>query len=148
MLAASGTPRAANSATHSGTSTTSTRRSILTILAHPRCPPQSRTSESAQFSVTTPIWPIAVPYGLHMRFDPLRLACTVSRRSVITGAVAAASAALAGCRSVPAAGELWHHGRLYVATGNTTGTFYQIGGGYADIITRFVTGYQATAEPS
>jgi TRAP transporter TAXI family solute receptor len=83
-----------------------------------------------------------------MRTDPLRLACTVSRRSVIAGAVAAASAALTGCRSEPAAGELWHHGRLYVATGNTTGVFYQFGGGYADIITRYVTNYQATAEPS
>ncbi len=42
----------------------------------------------------------------------------------------------------------WHSGRLYVATGNTTGVFYQFGGGYADIISRHVAGYQATAEPT
>jgi uncharacterized protein len=83
-----------------------------------------------------------------MRSDPLRSASAFSRRSVITGAVAAASAAATGCRRQPTADDLWHHGRLYVATGNTTGVFYQIGGGYADIITRYVPGYQATAEPS
>jgi TRAP transporter TAXI family solute receptor len=42
----------------------------------------------------------------------------------------------------------WHYGRLYIATGNTTGVFYQIGGGYADIISHHVPGYQATAEPT
>jgi len=35
-----------------------------------------------------------------------------------------------------------------IATGNTTGVYYQIGGGFADLITRYVPGYEAHAEPS
>ncbi len=76
----------------------------------------------------------------------------VSRRRLVGGALAAvATGLLAGCpgggRSDHAAGP-WHNGRLYLATGNTTGVFYQIGGGYADIITRHLPGYEATAEPT
>jgi uncharacterized protein len=37
----------------------------------------------------------------------------------------------------------WHGGVLVVATGNTTGVFYQVGGGYADAITRHIRGYEA-----
>lgn len=40
----------------------------------------------------------------------------------------------------------WKGGRLSIATGNTTGVYYQLGGGYADLITKHVAGYQATAE--
>ncbi len=37
-------------------------------------------------------------------------------------------------------------GRLSIATGNTTGVYYQLGGGYADLITKHMPGWQATAE--
>lgn len=56
---------------------------------------------------------------------------------------------LAGCGATapPRAGAgLWHGGRIYIATGNTTGVFYQLGGGYADLITKHVPGYEARAE--
>lgn len=56
---------------------------------------------------------------------------------------------LAGCgtTSTPRAGaDLWHGGRIYIATGNTTGVYYQFGGGYADLITKHVPGYEAHAE--
>jgi TRAP transporter TAXI family solute receptor len=57
--------------------------------------------------------------------------------------------ALAGCGTTapPRAGaDLWHGGRIYIATGNTTGVYYQFGGGYADLITKHVPGYEARAE--
>ena len=47
----------------------------------------------------------------------------------------------------PAAGK-WRGGQIYVGTGNTTGVYYQLGGGLADIITRNLDGYQARAEPT
>ncbi|MEV6928760.1 TAXI family TRAP transporter solute-binding subunit [Dactylosporangium sp. NPDC051485] len=53
-----------------------------------------------------------------------------------------------GCASAsqrPGAG-LWHNGRLFIATGNTTGVYYTIGGGYADLISKHVAGYEARAE--
>lgn len=56
--------------------------------------------------------------------------------------------AVAGCANSsqrPGAG-LWHGGRLFIATGNTTGVFYSLGGGYADLITKHVPGYEARAE--
>jgi TRAP transporter TAXI family solute receptor len=37
-------------------------------------------------------------------------------------------------------------GRLYIATGNTTGVYYQLGGGYADLISAHMPGWRATAE--
>jgi TRAP transporter TAXI family solute receptor len=37
-------------------------------------------------------------------------------------------------------------GRLSIATGNTTGVYYQLGGGLAALISQNVPGYQATAE--
>jgi TRAP transporter TAXI family solute receptor len=81
---------------------------------------------------------------------------TVSRRTLLRGALAGGALAaggglLGGCGGDDAAAaraKLWHDGRLYIATGNTTGVFYQIGGGYADLITRFVPGYEAHAESS
>ncbi len=39
-------------------------------------------------------------------------------------------------------------GQLYIATGNTTGVYYQLGGGYADLINKHLPGWQATAEPT
>ncbi|MFX0592919.1 TAXI family TRAP transporter solute-binding subunit [Melissospora conviva] len=46
------------------------------------------------------------------------------------------------------AAERWHGGQIYLGTGNTTGVYYQLGGGLADIITRHLDGYQARAEPT
>lgn len=37
-------------------------------------------------------------------------------------------------------------GRLSIATGNTTGVYYVLGGGLAELIDRHLPGYQATAE--
>ena len=54
----------------------------------------------------------------------------------------------AGCGAAPPAPQLWHGGRLFVATGNTTGVYYQLGGGYADLISKYLPGYEARAEPT
>ena len=56
--------------------------------------------------------------------------------------------ALAGCAFAPPAPRPWHDGRLFVATGNTTGVYYQFGGGYADLISKYLPGYEARAEPT
>ncbi|HEX6497796.1 MAG TPA: TAXI family TRAP transporter solute-binding subunit [Micromonosporaceae bacterium] len=53
-----------------------------------------------------------------------------------------------GCSAAPAAAQAWHHGELAIATGNTTGVYYQVGGGYADLITRHLPGYEAVAAPT
>ncbi|GIJ46299.1 C4-dicarboxylate ABC transporter substrate-binding protein [Virgisporangium aliadipatigenens] len=55
--------------------------------------------------------------------------------------------ALAACSS-PDTPKRWHDGRLFIATGNTTGVFYQLGGGLADVIERHLPGYSARAEPT
>jgi TRAP transporter TAXI family solute receptor len=62
--------------------------------------------------------------------------------------VLAAALLLTACSSLPErpGASLWHGGRLFIATGNTSGVFYAIGGGYADLITKHVTGYEARAE--
>ena len=53
--------------------------------------------------------------------------------------------ALAGCGGEPnATGE--SGGRLAIATGNTTGVYYALGGGYAQVINDHLPGYRATAE--
>jgi uncharacterized protein len=80
------------------------------------------------------------------------LGSTASRRGLLGAAAGALlTGGLSACAARQDAGTAsgaWHHGRLYVATGNTTGVFYQIGGGYADIITAHLPGYEATAEPT
>ncbi|MGE3286776.1 MAG: TAXI family TRAP transporter solute-binding subunit [Pseudonocardia sp.] len=43
-------------------------------------------------------------------------------------------------------GGAYSGGRLSIATGNTTGVYYQLGGGYADLISHNIPGYTATAE--
>ncbi|SCL17196.1 hypothetical protein GA0070616_1223 [Micromonospora nigra] len=48
----------------------------------------------------------------------------------------------------PPTPEPWHDGRIFLATGNTTGVYYQLGGGYADVISRHLPGYEARAEPT
>ncbi|WP_238008321.1 TAXI family TRAP transporter solute-binding subunit [Dactylosporangium sp. AC04546] len=66
----------------------------------------------------------------------------------VFAAVLAGVLLLAGCATVPQrpGAGLWHGGRLFIATGNTTGVYYTIGGGYADLITKHVAGYEARAE--
>ncbi|HEU4349603.1 MAG TPA: TAXI family TRAP transporter solute-binding subunit [Actinoplanes sp.] len=70
---------------------------------------------------------------------PRRLIAAVGLTSVL---------ALAGCASATPAPRPWHDGRLFVATGNTTGVYYQLGGGYADLISKYMPGYEARAEPT
>jgi TRAP transporter TAXI family solute receptor len=62
--------------------------------------------------------------------------------------VLAAAMLLTGCSNLPErpGAGLWHGGRLFIATGNTSGVYYAIGGGFADLITKHVTGYEARAE--
>jgi TRAP transporter TAXI family solute receptor len=64
-------------------------------------------------------------------------------------AAALVAGSLGGCaKSAAQAGHNWHDGRLYIATGNTTGVFYVLGGGYADLISRYMPGWDAHAEPT
>ena len=68
------------------------------------------------------------------------------RRSRTTVAVLVAALALTACggeREDAATGE---GGRLSIATGNTTGVYYVIGGGLARLIGDGLPGYSATAE--
>ncbi|HCT80350.1 MAG TPA: C4-dicarboxylate ABC transporter substrate-binding protein [Micromonosporaceae bacterium] len=60
----------------------------------------------------------------------------------------ALSVAACGGERTPEATESgpYKGGRLSIATGNTTGVYYQLGGGLADLIGKNLTGYQATAE--
>ncbi|MFC0002775.1 TAXI family TRAP transporter solute-binding subunit [Micromonospora siamensis] len=53
-----------------------------------------------------------------------------------------------GCGQPAAPPRAWHDGRIFLATGNTTGVYYQLGGGYADVISRHLPGYEARAEPT
>ncbi|MFI1195397.1 TAXI family TRAP transporter solute-binding subunit [Micromonospora sp. NPDC020750] len=78
-----------------------------------------------------------------------------ARRPGGPGRVAAALVALlsvllaAGCGNDAAPQPApWHGGRIFLATGNTTGVYYQLGGGYADLISRYLPGYEARAEPT
>ncbi len=71
----------------------------------------------------------------------------VSRRRVLSGLTALPALLLAGCGEEAPIGSN-PPARLFIATGNTTGVYYQLGGGFADIITRQLPGYEATAEPT
>jgi TRAP transporter TAXI family solute receptor len=75
---------------------------------------------------------------------------SLSRRGLFKGALlVGAGGVLTACGDEAAAKPpAWHGGRLFIATGNTTGVYYQIGGGFADLITRYVPGYEAHAESS
>ncbi|MEH1167017.1 TAXI family TRAP transporter solute-binding subunit [Micromonospora sp. CPCC 205539] len=53
-----------------------------------------------------------------------------------------------GCGGESPRSNAWHGGRIFLATGNTTGVYYQLGGGYADLINRHLPGYEARAEPT
>ncbi|BCL12820.1 TAXI family TRAP transporter solute-binding subunit [Micromonospora sagamiensis] len=74
----------------------------------------------------------------------------IRRRTVLAAPLLFALGAT-GCADDPTAAdasEAWHDGRIFLATGNTTGVYYQLGGGYADIISRHLPGYEARAEPT
>ncbi|NUT33353.1 MAG: TAXI family TRAP transporter solute-binding subunit [Hamadaea sp.] len=44
--------------------------------------------------------------------------------------------------------RLWHGGQLTIGTGPTNGVFNQLGGGYADIVNRHMSGFEAVAVPT
>jgi uncharacterized protein len=68
------------------------------------------------------------------------------RRALLAGLLAAP---LAACTAPEdPSGKLWHSGELTIGTGNTTGVFYVLGAGYAGLINRHLTGYDATAAPT
>ena len=70
----------------------------------------------------------------------------MKRRALLLGSLVLPVAA---CAAPPdASARLWHAGELTIGTGNTTGVFYQIGAGFADLITRYLPGYDAAATPS
>lgn len=69
---------------------------------------------------------------------PLRLAA-----GLLAGMVALVSC---GGERANNAGNNGTGGRLTIATGNTTGVFYVLGGGYAQVINQNLAGYRATAE--
>lgn len=68
--------------------------------------------------------------------------------ALVALAVTLALAACGGDRSAERAAEQGGGGgkRLSIATGNTTGVYYVLGGGLADQISKNIPGYQATAE--
>jgi uncharacterized protein len=72
----------------------------------------------------------------------------MNRRSLLTLAGLTVAGAANGCAASNPGPRRWHDGRLSLACGNTTGVFYQFGGGYADLITRYVPGYEVRAEPT
>jgi TRAP transporter TAXI family solute receptor len=74
----------------------------------------------------------------------------MKRRSFL-GALATVpvAAGLAGCTTPEdASGGMWHSGELIIGTGNTTGVFYVLGAGYAGLVNRHLSGYDATATPT
>jgi TRAP transporter TAXI family solute receptor len=71
------------------------------------------------------------------------------RRSLLLApALSAAAAGLAACSGADEEKPRYHDGRLYIGTGNTTGVYYLIGGAFADLVTRNVSGFEARAEPT
>jgi TRAP transporter TAXI family solute receptor len=68
----------------------------------------------------------------------------VRRRSLL---LAPALSATAACGD-PEPARRFHDGRLYIGTGLTTGVYYLLGGAFADLVTRNVTGFEARAEPT
>jgi uncharacterized protein len=56
--------------------------------------------------------------------------------------------AVAACSTGAVGSSKYHNGLLFLATGNTTGTYYQFGGGYADLVTKYLPGYEMRAEPT
>jgi uncharacterized protein len=71
-------------------------------------------------------------------------------RGVISGLLGCVMAlvALSGCSSNQGRSSRYHDGLLFLATGDTTGANYQFGGGYADLVTKYLSGYEMRAEPT
>jgi TRAP transporter TAXI family solute receptor len=72
----------------------------------------------------------------------------VRRRSLLAGLAGFAAAPLAGGLAGCGTGQdpsarLWHQGELIIGTGNTTGVFYVLGAGYANVINKHLDGYDA-----
>ena len=76
-----------------------------------------------------------------------RRAATSRRSGLVATLLAVVLVAGCGTERTPQP-RPWHDGRIFLATGNTTGVYYQLGGGYADIISRHLSGYEARAEPT
>jgi TRAP transporter TAXI family solute receptor len=72
----------------------------------------------------------------------------MKRRTLLFLAGVVAAGPATACAEQGQGPQRWHDGRLALACGNTTGVFYQFGGGYADLITKYVHGYNASAEPT
>jgi len=70
------------------------------------------------------------------------------RTLLLAPALSAAAAGLAACTCAEAEKPRYHDGRLYIGTGNTTGVYYLLGGAFADLVTRNVSGFEARAEPT
>ncbi|MFI7440121.1 TAXI family TRAP transporter solute-binding subunit [Nonomuraea indica] len=71
---------------------------------------------------------------------------SVIRLGAAALALVAGLTACGGERQSTSGDALHNSGRLSIATGNTTGVYYQLGGGYADLLTKNLPGYQVTAE--
>ncbi|GGL12351.1 C4-dicarboxylate ABC transporter substrate-binding protein [Sphaerisporangium melleum] len=69
-----------------------------------------------------------------------------TRLAAVAVGLVLALAACGGERRTADEEGVYKGGRLSIATGNTTGVYYQLGGGYADLIGRNLPGYQVTAE--
>jgi len=70
-----------------------------------------------------------------------------SRAVALTGGLLTV-ALLGGCATFEEQRGAWHGGVITVATGPTTGVFYQVGGGYADAINKYIKGYEAVVSPT
>jgi uncharacterized protein len=65
---------------------------------------------------------------------------------IILAAIVATALALPACGGERQDASSGEGGRLSIATGNTTGVYYQMGGGLARLIGQNLSGYTATAE--
>lgn len=73
----------------------------------------------------------------------------MNRRALLKAALAVPVAGLSGCAVLASEpSPMWNRGRLTIGTGNPTGVYYQVGGGYADVIGRHVAGFSAIAAPT
>ena len=65
--------------------------------------------------------------------------------TVVVALAAAASLVACGGQREPSGSGAEAGGRLTIATGNTTGVYYQLGGALASVISQKMSGYRATA---
>jgi uncharacterized protein len=69
------------------------------------------------------------------------------RALLLAPALSIVAAGIAACGG-EADKPRYHDGRLYIGTGNTTGVYYLLGGAFADLVTRNISGFEARAEPT